>query len=428
MSTSTLSAGPRRQLHLARRPRRIRPARRSRLARQGRRCRPRRRADCRFRRRRPCRPAIASAPRRSVRPPIGRSGPLPGLPGLGLHVGFSRGRGFDDGRIEDPPRQRKRNGPGQLLGVLPDGHVDGDQCLARRFPAARRNRSTRRYLPAARRWRRSGRRCPRRLRSSCSRNRAGPWSGRGPRRRFASPMRINSPIDGQAPPRMAIARITSSSERPRRLSHEHMIIACVAAVSRLDRQLLQVRSLRLSVAVPVMPRSSTSDADLELVGHDHVGVRGSAVGIEQDRPRPFAPRTAWRPSPSARSPASGFRQRVAGDKHRPFGQLVPSPTLAEFLRGIGDCRSPRTAGALDSRASSPAIQGWTLYFAAAQLVAEDLDAAGLHRLTWARVHSVRTVSAAARSRRSCITPRRAGARDRGRRRRESPAPAAFRSA
>jgi hypothetical protein len=53
--------------------------------------------------------------------------------GLGLHFGFRGRGGFDDRRVENPPRERERDGPRHLLGILGDGHQDRDHPLLVNF-------------------------------------------------------------------------------------------------------------------------------------------------------------------------------------------------------------------------------------------------------------------------------------------------------
>jgi hypothetical protein len=48
---------------------------------------------------------------------------------LGLHVGFRGGSGFDNRRVENPPREGERDGPRHLLGILGHRHEDRDHPL-----------------------------------------------------------------------------------------------------------------------------------------------------------------------------------------------------------------------------------------------------------------------------------------------------------
>lgn len=49
--------------------------------------------------------------------------------GLGFELGVEGGTLGDIGRIDDPPRHRKRHGPGKQVGVLADRDIHGDELL-----------------------------------------------------------------------------------------------------------------------------------------------------------------------------------------------------------------------------------------------------------------------------------------------------------
>ena len=46
--------------------------------------------------------------------------------GLGFHFGFERGGRFNDGWVENPPRERVRDGLGDLVGALHHCDADGN--------------------------------------------------------------------------------------------------------------------------------------------------------------------------------------------------------------------------------------------------------------------------------------------------------------